>query len=155
MIRQRPFAYAGGGGSTSSQNVTGPSFVSATCISAPNSPTAHGTPLTLMCSTNRANIAAPISGGAAVEKLGRSPLLVFAASVNCGTSKHAAADIADGEVHSRRVVGKNPIAEQAFREPVRLGFAIAPHDADEHEQATTDLGDDRPGNGHPRLSDAL
>ena len=69
-----------------SQNVTGPSFVNWTCIIAPNSPQAMRPCALRAACTNASNSCRPSSGVAAGVKLGRVPLRVSAASVNCGTA---------------------------------------------------------------------
>src|SRR5262245_6047640 len=74
-------------GETCSQKVTGPSFTRLTCISAPNCPVAtRGDPSSIL-PTKRRNSFSASAGAAALEKLGRRPLLVSAASVNWGTAR--------------------------------------------------------------------
>ena len=52
---------------------------------APNSPVGQDSPSPLSAVTNALKAARPSSGGAALEKLGRLPDIVSAASVNCET----------------------------------------------------------------------
>src|SRR5271156_6501592 len=69
--------------------VTGPSLVKDTCIWAPKTPLATRPRSARAAATNTSNKRRPKSGVAAVEKPGRSPLAVSAASVNCGTSSNS------------------------------------------------------------------
>ena len=73
-------------GETCSQKVTGPSFTRLTCMWAPKRPVATRGTHSSAFSTKRRNRRSADSGPAALEKLGRAPLLVSAASVNCGTA---------------------------------------------------------------------
>src|SRR5437660_957240 len=71
-------------GGTRSQKVTGPSFTRLTLIWAPKRPVATRGTTSSAFSTNFRNSRSPSSGAAALEKLGRAPLSVSAARVNCG-----------------------------------------------------------------------
>src|SRR6185436_15448693 len=73
-------------GETCSQKVTGPSFTRLTCMWAPKRPVATRGSHSSAFSTKRLNKRSADSAPAALEKLGRAPLLVSAASVNCGTA---------------------------------------------------------------------
>src|SRR5437588_7503587 len=71
-------------GGTRSRKLTGPSFTRLTLIWAPKRPLATRGIASSAFSTNLRNSRCPSSGEAAREKLGRAPLSVSAARVNCG-----------------------------------------------------------------------
>jgi len=56
--------------------VTGPSLTSSTCIEAPKTPVATGTPRLASSAQNASYSGSAVSGRAASEKLGRLPFAV-------------------------------------------------------------------------------
>src|ERR1035441_5443679 len=73
-------------GGVSSQNVTGPSLISDTCMCAPKPPKATGAWAFCAWASRYSNRAAASAGGAARVKEARLPRSVSAASVNWGIS---------------------------------------------------------------------
>ena len=105
--------------------------------------------------TKALNKRSPCSGGAAVEKPGRSPWRVSAAKVNCGTSSSSPSDLLQTEVHLAGFVGENAVFEQFVEEPGARGLVILGTDAHEHEEPRSDGGSDFAADFHPRSGDAL
>ena len=82
LFYQRNAVYSG---LTCNQNVTGPSFINDTCISAANSPVCTTLWAFFACVTQSLYKDCAKSGDAAGVKLARVPLFVSAAKVNCDT----------------------------------------------------------------------
>jgi hypothetical protein len=71
----------------------------------------------------------PTAGSAAVEKPGRVPLEVSAASAGCAYIP----------VHLAGFVRENPVAKQTLKQAIGFTFAVIALNTDQHQQAMADF----------------
>ena len=105
----------------SSQNVTGPSFTSATCMCAPNSPVATSAWRRRASSTRVPNSVRRlrVRGGA---ESGACALVGVGGQRELRHQQQAAADIGERQIHAPGLVFEDPVAEHALEQ----AFGAAP-----------------------------
>ena len=135
--------------------MTGPSFTSSTCMSAPNRPVATLAPRPRSSATNALDQGFRHVGGGGIGPRRPAPAAGVGVQRELADHEHGAAHVGHREVHHTFGVGEHAqppdlVGELGCRRPV-----VGVGDAHEHAQPRSDVADDLAVDGHPGPRDPL
>lgn len=132
--------------------VTGPSFTSATCMSAPNSPVGTSRPSSSATrAVKRSYIGRETASGARPDVRRAVALAGRSLQRELAHHQHLAAYLPHVEVHHPLLVVENPQTDQLARQILHIFVRVLHAHADQHQQALPDPDSSTP----PTLTEAF